>query len=72
MIRLLRTFPISSGTRGNPPISIDALEKTLLNLSRFAVDFRHVIAEVDINPLIVLEKGVAATDILLIRKETTH
>ena len=70
MIRQVKIYPILKGVRGRPALSIGALEKVLLNLSRLAMDFRHAIASIDINPLIVLAqgKGALAADALIIQK----
>jgi acyl-CoA synthetase (NDP forming) len=53
--RLLR------GIRGEKPADVEAVVDCLLRLSQLLQDF-PAIAEVDINPLIVLEKGAVAVD----------
>jgi len=69
MVRATKGFPILEGVRGKPGLSIGALEETLINLSRFSMDFRGIVSEIDINPLMVLEegRGVSAADILIVK-----
>ncbi|MBN2280006.1 MAG: acetate--CoA ligase family protein [Candidatus Marinimicrobia bacterium] len=56
------------GTRGIEPADVDALQNTLIRLGQLAVDCPQI-KELDINPLIVLEKGkgcfVADANIML-------
>ncbi len=53
--RLLR------GLRGRPPADVEAVIEALVNLSRLLVECPEVV-EIDINPLLVFEQGVAAVD----------
>jgi len=70
MISEIKGYPLLQGVRGGPPADMDALEDTLLKLSKLAVDLRGEIEELDINPLIVLPRGqgVKAADALVIKK----
>ena len=56
------------GFRGRPPADIDALADTLVRMSYMAVHLQSEIAEVDINPLMVLPDGhgVMAADALVV------
>ena len=56
MIRSIRAYPMLSGARGASHCDLDELERCLLLLSALAVD-NPEIAELDINPLLVHEKG---------------
>lgn len=69
MIKSLRFYKVIEGARGNKPLDIQALEDTLLKISQFAWDCKELIAEVDINPLFVLQKGrgVRAADVLIFK-----
>jgi acetyl coenzyme A synthetase (ADP forming)-like protein len=61
MIREVKTYQLLEGVRGEPPRDLEALVETLLRLSQLAQ--RHPrITELDINPLLALEKGVVAVD----------
>jgi acyl-CoA synthetase (NDP forming) len=68
MISELKSAAILKGIRGEPPSDRDALIENLLRLSQLMVDFPEI-EGIDINPLIVLEKGAVAVDarILLTR-----
>jgi acyl-CoA synthetase (NDP forming) len=67
MIRELRAFAILDGARGRPKADVEALAEALLRLSALALDLKHEIAELDINPLFVLPagSGVRAGDALI-------
>jgi acetyltransferase len=56
MIRSIKAYPMLSGARGAPLCDLDELEVCLLKLSALAVD-NPEIAELDINPLLVHDKG---------------
>jgi acetyltransferase len=68
MISELKSAAILKGIRGEPPSDRDSLIENLLRLSQLMVDFPEI-EGVDINPLIVLEKGAIAVDArILLRK----
>ncbi|MBU4331377.1 MAG: acetate--CoA ligase family protein [Acidobacteria bacterium] len=56
MIRTTKTYKILDGYRGGPLYDIEAVEDCLTRLSQLVMDF-EAIRELDINPLIVFEKG---------------
>ncbi len=66
MVRELKCFPLLDGARGRPKADVEALVDALLALSAMAVDLRDGLSELDINPLVVLERGrgVRALDAL--------
>jgi acetyltransferase len=67
MIREIRSFPILEGIRGQPPRDLDALAEVLVNFSR--LPFRYPeIAEMDLNPVFVLSKGLVVGDVRVIGK----
>jgi acetyltransferase len=76
MIREIRGFKLLEGFRGSPPADLDALESAVLNTARLATSLKGQIAEIDINPLLVLPRGqgVRAIDALFIlgRNEATR
>ena len=64
--RLLRGF------RGRPAADVEALEDTLVRVSEFAVHMEGHLAELDINPVMVLPagRGVKAVDALVVLRGT--
>ncbi|MBI5640779.1 MAG: acetate--CoA ligase family protein, partial [Nitrospirae bacterium] len=65
MIREIRTFPLLKGARGEKPVDIDAIADAILRLSILSTHF-PMIRELDINPLVVSEKGAISLDARII------
>jgi acetate---CoA ligase (ADP-forming) len=69
MIRQIKAYEVLKGLRGLPPWDIDAVKDCILRLSQMVTDHPQI-AEIDINPLIVLPQGqgcvVADSRILLV------
>jgi len=63
MVASVRAFPILQGVRGEPPSDLGALYEVLERVGQLAVE-RPEVAELDINPLLVLPegRGVRAVD----------
>lgn len=61
MVRGIRGARILAGMRGQPPVDERALVDALRRVSQLAADF-PLIAELDVNPLLVDESGVVAVD----------
>jgi acetyl coenzyme A synthetase (ADP forming)-like protein len=61
MIRGLKTYPLLTGFRGNPPCDLTALEDGLLRVSAMVEDFPQI-AELDCNPFLVQESGAVILD----------
>ncbi|MGB9885943.1 MAG: acetate--CoA ligase alpha subunit [Moorellales bacterium] len=61
MIRETRAYSLLRGYRGKPPQDLAAVVETLCRLARLAEDYPELM-EMDINPLVVYERGVAALD----------
>ena len=68
MLRGLRAFPVLNGARGRPKADLAAAARAVAALSRFAAQQAATVAEVDINPLLVLPEGqgAVALDALII------
>jgi acetyltransferase len=69
MISELKAANILKGVRGEEPSDINALVENLLRLSQLMVDFPEI-EGIDINPVMVLQKGAVAVDArILLSKE---
>lgn len=71
MIESLKGKAILTGARGQKASDLPALVDVLLNFSRLCEELRDDIAEIDINPLIVLDEGqgAKAVDCLIVPRE---
>jgi len=56
MISCIKGFKILQGFRNIPPADIESIKEVLLKVSKLCVDFSEI-KEMDINPLMVFEKG---------------
>jgi acyl-CoA synthetase (NDP forming) len=67
MISEIKGYPVLAGARGKPAADVDALADAIVRLSALAIDLKDHLAELDINPLFVMEKGqgVKAADALI-------
>jgi acyl-CoA synthetase (NDP forming) len=61
-VRSLRSSPLLFGYRGAPPVNVDALQELLLRVGILADDVPEV-AEMDLNPVIVDDRGAIAVDV---------
>lgn len=59
-VRAIRAFPLLRGVRGEPPADIAAAEEIILRMSQLVTDFPEIV-EMDINPLVVYNRGEGAT-----------
>ncbi len=71
MVDALRCRRILDGVRGRPALDVEAVARCLAVLSQFAWRNRHAIAEIDVNPLLVLPRGAVAADALIVLGRTT-
>ena len=67
MITEVKAYPILRGYRGQPPADIDTLAKILLNTSRLVMDHPEI-KELDLNPIMVYEKGAKTVDARIIQE----
>jgi acetyl coenzyme A synthetase (ADP forming)-like protein len=65
MVREIRAFPLLKGTRGERPADTDAIAESIMRICVLVRDFGEI-QELDINPLVVLEKGATALDARII------
>jgi acyl-CoA synthetase (NDP forming) len=68
LLRRLQGYPLLTGARGRPPADLDALTCAVLAFTEFVADCGDLLAEVDINPLLVRSDGVTALDALIVPK----
>ena len=71
MIASLRVKKLLDGFRGAGAADIDALVAAVVGLGQIYLDHRHILADLEVNPIIVGEqgKGVAAVDVRPVRRE---
>ena len=72
MIAEVKGARLLQGFRGRPPADLEALEDALVRVSQFAMHMERHLAELDINPLMVLPsgQGVKAVDALVVFRGT--
>lgn len=63
-IRALRLWPLLEGHRGSSPLDSASLEQLVVEVARLAQDVPQV-AELDLNPVMVLPSGTALVDVKL-------
>lgn len=68
MISEVKGAKLLQGFRGAPACDIDALANVLVNVSHLAANLNGQLAELDINPLLVLPQGIKAVDALAVFK----
>lgn len=62
MILETKAYTLLHGYRGRPPLDAKAVAETIARVAQLVRDFPEI-AEMDINPLVAYEKGVAALDV---------
>ncbi len=69
MLGELKINKLLAGYRGAPPADVDALVAAICGLSDFYMEHRHLLSDLEINPLIVGAngKGVRAVDVRPVR-----
>ncbi|MDM8517112.1 acetate--CoA ligase family protein [Desulfobacterales bacterium HSG16] len=73
MIREIKGYKLFTGFRGRPPADTEAIEKLVVSLSDMVTNHPQIL-EMDINPLLLHEKGRGATvaDCRMILKQTDN
>jgi hypothetical protein len=67
MIAELKVAKLLAGFRVKPAADVEALIDAICGLSDFYLDHRRLIGDIEINPIIVMPKGVRAVDVRVIR-----
>ncbi|MEM2102878.1 MAG: acetate--CoA ligase family protein [Candidatus Bathyarchaeia archaeon] len=65
MITEVKAYPLLQGYRGQPPADIKAIIKILLATSKLVMDHPEI-KELDLNPIMVYEKGAKTVDARII------
>jgi acetyltransferase len=65
MIAEIKGHRVLRSVRGRPPVDLEAIADAILGVSRLVTDHRDDIEELDVNPLVVFEKGAKAADALI-------
>jgi acyl-CoA synthetase (NDP forming) len=65
MMTEVKAYPILQGCRGQPPADIETLTQILLNISKLVIDYPEI-RELDLNPVMVYEKGAKTVDARII------
>lgn len=65
MITEVKAYPLLKGYRNVPPTDTDAIVKILLSTSKLVMDHQEI-GELDLNPVIVYEKGAITVDARII------
>ena len=60
MVRQIKGYRLFQGFRGRPQADVETIEKSLVSLSKMATNHPEIM-ELDINPLLVHERGQGAT-----------
>jgi acyl-CoA synthetase (NDP forming) len=68
MLQEIKGLPLLQGHRGQPPVNLEALEKTLLQVSHL-LETHPEIKELDLNPLFAYPDGCLAVDARIVLKE---
>ena len=69
MINETRISHLMDGFRGKQVVDRSALVQVILNIARLADENAHQLVSLDINPLIVMPKGVIAVDVRIFFRE---
>ena len=68
MITEVKAYPILKGYRNQPPADIDTIIQILVNTSRLVMDHQEI-KELDLNPVMVYEKGAKTVDARIILEQ---
>jgi len=66
MVASLRGAALLAGARGRPPGDVEALVDVILGVARLAASAQESLAELDLNPVVVLAEGAVVLDSLVV------
>ena len=69
MITEVKAYPLLKGYRNIPPADVGAIIEILLSVSRLVMEHQEI-REVDLNPIMVYEKGAKTVDARIIVEQT--
>ena len=69
MLGSLRGAALLAGARGRPPLDLDAAADAVARLSVLAADNEDMLGSIEVNPLLVRERGAVALDALILPLE---
>ncbi|MCG3202436.1 MAG: Protein lysine acetyltransferase Pka [Gammaproteobacteria bacterium] len=72
LLDTLRMRPLLDGARGAPAPAVDAYCQAAARLSVVAHHLREMIAEIDLNPVILSARGCLAVDALIVTRALQH
>ncbi len=70
MLKELKAYPILAGYRGSGNADIESVKKTVIKISNLIVENPEIL-ELDLNPVIVYEKGLTVVDARVILSNKT-
>ncbi len=65
-LRSLKTFPLLDGFRGKPRADLEPVIDAIMAIAAYAGRSLETLAELDVNPLMIYEKGAVAVDALIV------
>ena len=68
MIKEIKGYALLKGYRGQPPVSIDAIKRALVNASKLMYDNKEI-KEMDLNPVLAYPDSVKVVDARIILKK---
>ena len=71
-LRKLRTWPLLDGFRGRPAADIEAITSIVKSVSNLIKEHGEDIVELEINPLMVRERGAVVADTLIRLKDSSQ
>ncbi len=71
LVDRVRSSALLKGWRGAKPLDVDAVVQALCALSDYAMGHAQELDSIDVNPLVVMEKGAVCLDAVITRKGQT-